>query len=258
MNIVLVGFSTTGKSQVARRAARLLGWEWVDTDQEIERQAGKPIPRIFAEDGEAHFRQWESRVLRQALAGEGHVIATGGGAVLGPANRELMAQRGLVVLLEASPETIYQRLAQDPENPRPLLQAPDPLARIRELRAQRQPFYSFAHRTIPTDALLPQAVARRAMTAWKEWGTPAAVVETSPRGDPVWVRWGGLEGLGGLMREQGLRGHAVIISDEEVYPHFGSRVAASLEGSGFSVLGLSVPAGEGSKTLEKVGELYES
>lgn len=173
-NIILIGFSTTGKTGVGKKVAQLLKWDYLDTDWEIETLAGKPIPQIFAQDGEEVFRELERQVLLAACQKERVVIATGGGAVLDPANRELMRHRGLVLWLDAQPQTIYQRLLRDADNPvvpviRPLLAVPDPLKRIYELKAYREPFYSFAHFVIPTDELSLEEVCQEVIRRWQLW-----------------------------------------------------------------------------------------
>jgi len=255
-NIILIGFSATGKSRVAPLAAQALGWEALDTDAQVEKLAGKPIPAVFAQEGEARFRQYERQVLMKALEGEKQVIAAGGGAILDPKNRERMRQRGFVVLLEARPRTILERLSQDP-NSRPLLQGPDPLARIKELKARREPFYAFAHHTLPTDQLSLEVVAKRVARAYKAWSTPSALVRTPTQTCPIYVRWGGLEGLGELMRERGLGERAVVISDVIAFSHHGERVIASLEGAGFRSFPYTFPAGEESKGLETARRIYD-
>ncbi len=122
MNIVLIGFSGSGKSTVGRLLAQRLGWEFVDTDGEVERVSGKRIHRIFAEEGETLFRRLESEAVRRALQGTSRVVAVGGGAVMDPANRLVMRDGNLVVLLEAEVDTLHRRLAQATgEEPRPML-----------------------------------------------------------------------------------------------------------------------------------------
>ncbi len=170
-NIILIGFSTTGKSRVGRLLARRLGWDFVDTDDLIVERAGKSIPDIFADEGELHFRDLEREALEQACARERTVIATGGGAILERENRELMRERGWVVCLEARPETIYRRLKQaeargEPDVVRPLLACPDPLARIIRLKEIRQPYYALADCTIHTDDLTQEQVAEEILLAW--------------------------------------------------------------------------------------------
>lgn len=155
-NIILIGFSTTGKSRAGRLLAQRLGWAFIDTDTWIVGMANKSIPEIFQEHGEPYFRELERLALEEALMRRQAVIATGGGAVVDPANREKMSERGWVVLLEARPETILQRMrAEDAASAvplRPLLAGADPLQRIIALKTQRQPLYdSLADCTIHTD-----------------------------------------------------------------------------------------------------------
>ena len=167
-NIILVGFMGTGKTLVAQEVARLLGWEYIDTDAEIEFRAGKSISHVFSVDGEAAFRLMEKRVLGEACSGQGRVIATGGGAILDQENRELMLRRGVVFCLEALPETIYKRLSSDSSNlvmDRPLLSGPEPLEQIKALKALREGCYSLAHRTLHTDDLTVEQTAQQVLKA---------------------------------------------------------------------------------------------
>ena len=162
-NIILTGFSGTGKTSVGKEVARLLEWDFVDTDGEIERRANKPVRRIFEEDGEPDFRLMEKSVLREACAGGEKVIATGGGAVVDQENRELMLERGVVFCLEALPETIRQRLSSHSSSPvvdRPLLSGLEPLDRIKALKSSRQGYYEVAHRVVHTDDLTVEETAQ--------------------------------------------------------------------------------------------------
>lgn len=147
-NIVLVGFMGTGKSTVAALLASRLGWKKVDLDSAIEEHEGASIPSLFAERGEAYFRQAESEALRRELEGKrGVVMATGGGAVLAEGNRGVMLSNGLVVALTADAETIIGRVKNDPN--RPLLQG-DAKQRVPALLEQRKHAYDFAHARIDT------------------------------------------------------------------------------------------------------------
>ena len=137
-NLVLVGPMGAGKSTVGRRLAARLGFPFSDLDEEIE-AAGRSIEAIFAEDGEPAFRDLESRHLRERLEGGDRVLATGGGAVLAPANRLALSSRGLVVYLRATPADLWQRLRRDKH--RPLLKADNPRQRILDLVQQRDPLY---------------------------------------------------------------------------------------------------------------------
>jgi shikimate kinase len=143
--IILTGFSGTGKTAVGPIVAKRLGWALIDTDRLVEERAVKGILDIFRDNGEEHFRDLESDALAAACARENAVISTGGGAVLRPENRVLMARSGFIVCLEARPETILRRLndrAEDEPLDRPLLAAGDPLSRIRELKQGRQHLYA--------------------------------------------------------------------------------------------------------------------
>ena len=116
-NLTLTGFSGTGKSEVGRLIARAAGLEFIDTDEEIVREAGKPIAEIFEQDGEAHFRRLERDVIARACAVQNRVISTGGGAIVDNENFLSMFGYGFIVCLDATPETIHRRL--DPGHPPP-------------------------------------------------------------------------------------------------------------------------------------------
>ncbi len=138
-NVALIGFMGCGKSTVGQALARRLKFEFVDTDRLIEEQAGCSIAEIFARDGEPAFRARERQVI-EALAGRARlVIATGGGVGACPELLESLKAHALVVWLWASPDTIWERVRH--QTHRPLLQVPDPPARIRELLAAREPVY---------------------------------------------------------------------------------------------------------------------
>lgn len=152
MNIVLVGLMGSGKSAVGRLLARRLGRPLVDTDALVEAAAGCSIAEIFAAEGEAGFRRREAEAVAQAAAGDNQIIATGGGAVLRPENREVLRRSGLVIWLDADPEVLYRRARAQGLARRPLLAGPDPLGRLRELADARRPAYAeAAHVRIRTD-----------------------------------------------------------------------------------------------------------
>ncbi|MDQ8733500.1 shikimate kinase [Paenibacillus sp. LHD-38] len=162
--LVLIGFMGTGKSTVSRLLAEELGWKRVDGDEEIERLENKLISNIFATEGEASFRKIETKVLDMILASEDScVVATGGGAVLSSANRELMLNKGYVVALKASPEQIMARVKTD--NARPLLQG-DAEERVNMLLEQRKHAYDFAHLTIDTTSMSAEEVVATILEQW--------------------------------------------------------------------------------------------
>ena len=157
--VVLVGFMGSGKSAVGKALARRLRADFVDTDERIERTAGKTIPEIFSGEGEPAFREREKTALREALSVPGRVVATGGGAFLSGENRAMLSAYGPVVYLEASAETLVARLGED--SGRPLLQGGDPGATVRDLLARRTPGYRLADHTVATDGLTVEEVAER-------------------------------------------------------------------------------------------------
>lgn len=138
-NIILVGLMGVGKTTIGKALAKRLGWRFLDTDQEIEAKTGVSIPVIFEIEGEDGFRNREARVLDDVVHLENAVIATGGGIVLREDNRAQLLRSGLVVYLNASPERLIERLRHD--RSRPLLRVPDPLARLHELKVQRDLYY---------------------------------------------------------------------------------------------------------------------
>ncbi len=160
-NLALVGFMGTGKSLVGRLAAEALQFAFLDTDDLIEAQSGLTIEQIFQQEGERAFRQLEQQVVRDLAQRQKTVIATGGGLVADPANMLSLKNHSLVVCLWASPETIWERVRS--QTHRPLLQTPDPLAKIRELLARRDPLYRQADVLINTGLRSPKEVLQQVL-----------------------------------------------------------------------------------------------
>lgn len=135
----LVGMPGCGKSTVGRHLSRQLDRAFVDSDAEIEARVGMPIRDFFAVHGEERFRDLEQDVIDELTAREGWVLATGGGVVLRPSNRDALHSRTHVLYLRATPEELFRRLRHDTQ--RPLLQVDDPLKKLRELFRERDPLY---------------------------------------------------------------------------------------------------------------------
>jgi 3-dehydroquinate synthase len=271
-NLVITGFSGTGKSLVAKEAARRLRWDFLDTDDGIVRQTAKPIAEIFRQDGESRFRELERQAIRKACRQKQTVIAIGGGAIVDPQNYELLARTGLIICLEAKPETIYERLfraaARSPGSEmRPLLTVASPLERIRQLKASRQPHYAKADWTIHTDGLSISEVAEEVIRAWRLLGRHAlrngadkdiaCVVETATQSYPVFVGHGLLDKLGQKMKQAGLSGGVVTISDENVFSLYGDAVEGILQDAGFAVSFLVVPPAEKTKSMAYAIKIYD-
>ncbi|MBW4560715.1 MAG: shikimate kinase [Mojavia pulchra JT2-VF2] len=161
VNLYLIGMMGSGKTTVGRLLAKHLGYGFVDTDNVIVQAAGKSINQLFAESGEAAFRQLESDVLAQVCAYTKLTIATGGGIVLKRENWSYL-HHGLIVWLDVPVELLYNRLAED--TTRPLLQDVDPKGKLRSLLEQRQPLYSQADLQITVrESETPEQIATRVM-----------------------------------------------------------------------------------------------
>jgi shikimate kinase len=173
-NLVLVGPMGAGKSSIGRRLAGRLGLRFVDTDRQLEEATGASVPVIFEVEGEAGFRARESALLAELCAGRGQLIATGGGAVLSEANRELLRARGFVVYLRVGVEQQLRRLARDRQ--RPLLAGPDRREKLQALAVQRGPLYdSVADLAFDCDRLtVGDAVAQLAALLAPRWQPEAA------------------------------------------------------------------------------------
>jgi len=300
-NIVITGFSATGKSLVAKEVAQRLNWDFIDTDDEVVKLASKSIDEIFRQDGEGQFRKLEREVIRKACQQRQTVIAIGGGAIVERQNYELLAEKGLLFCLEAKPETIYQRLFQNATygcetEVRPLLATNNPLERIRQLKASRQPYYANSDWTIHTDRLSLSQVAEEVVRGWqllhgafperdssvaslpqndkerrarndkRKTGNDigkdiakdiACWVETATQSYPVFVGYGLLDKLGEKIKKTGLSGVMSIISDETVFSIYGQKVESILQNAGFAVNTFAMPPGEESKNINSAIRLYD-
>jgi 3-dehydroquinate synthase len=269
-NIFITGFSGSGKTTVSREVARRLGWKLVDLDEEIVRAGGKSLEAIFADDGETRFRQLEHDCLETVSRGERQVVSTGGGIVMDERNRMVMGRTGVVVCLEAQPETILDRLegeAGEGRGPvvRPMLEAPDPMARVRSLKAERQSAYALADWTVHTDRLTPGEAAAEVARGWtvltgaaSEYSNGsdlAAIVRTAAGNYPVWVGWGILDRLGERVARAVGPSAAYIISDEGVYAQ-ARRAQLSMEAAGIPTHTFFIPPGEATKTLDTARLIY--
>jgi shikimate kinase len=140
--IVLVGLMGAGKTSVGRRLAAALDLPFRDSDEEVERAAGRTVSEIFASLGEAEFRDGERRVIARLLRGPPQVLATGGGAFMNPETRRLIGEKAVSVWLRADTEVLLRRVGRKTD--RPLLREGDPRAVLEALAAQRNPVYAQA------------------------------------------------------------------------------------------------------------------
>ncbi len=160
----MLGFMGTGKSALGRRVAALTGTTFLEMDAELERRTGKPIAQIFAEEGEAAFRDRETALAEEWGRKDGAVISCGGGVVLREQNLQALGTNGVLVCLTARPEVIQERTARSKK--RPLLAVADPGAKIRELLAARAPYYAkVAYQLDTSDADL-DTLAEQLLDLW--------------------------------------------------------------------------------------------
>ncbi|MBI4408369.1 MAG: shikimate kinase [Gemmatimonadetes bacterium] len=167
--IVLIGFMASGKSTVGRKLAELLGWRFLDFDEEIERRTGRSVPQIFQESGEPEFRRLEAALTAEVAALDRLVLAPGGGWITQPGLRALLPSGSLLVWLRISAAEAVRRARRAPTH-RPLLAGPDPLGLAQALLREREPFYRLAHAVVDVDGRDPDEIARQIVEMVKdEW-----------------------------------------------------------------------------------------
>jgi shikimate kinase / 3-dehydroquinate synthase len=265
--LALSGFMGAGKSTVGVRVAKLLGATFVDLDSEIEWAFAMPVEQVFASHGEAAFRAMESRLLRQALSVRGRVVALGGGAVLDPANRELLESRCTWVNLDVSLATACTRLLDSPGG-RPMWGA---ASEVEALFAERLSVYACApHRVLAEGEAGKVAAAIELLVS----AVPCPSAQTSPQvvglqrlqvpipGSEYEVVVGrnSLSDLSAALSSIG-SGPIALLSDWNVAPLHADRVASALSSCGRELLQVTLPAGEDRKqmgpVLEAVDQLLE-
>ena len=164
-NLYFVGFMGTGKSLIGRRVARVLGLRFIDADHAIEVAQGKPVREIFAAVGEAGFRALEREFIENGHPTTGCVVSCGGGLVTGEGMVERLRERGIVMVLFASVETILRRTSTNQN--RPLLDGPDPASRIRDLLAAREPIYLRAGIGVSTENRTADDIVRHCVRTYR-------------------------------------------------------------------------------------------
>jgi shikimate kinase len=165
VNLALVGFMGTGKTSIGRLVAEHLHFHFLDTDEIIQTRTGRTIADIFSKDGEPAFRALEKKLVGELGQHTSAVIATGGGLPTSAENLAQLKTYALVVCLWASPEKIWERVRN--QSHRPLLHDPDPQKKIRELLAERAPFYRQADVLVNTDLRSAREVAQQVALQFK-------------------------------------------------------------------------------------------
>jgi len=253
-NVIITGFMGTGKTAVGRKVARLLGRPFVDMDAEIRKRAGKSIHDLFAEDGESTFRGMENALCEELCAQRELVIATGGGALVDPTNRERMMASGTVVCLCCDVDEIALRVSRNPH--RPLLDVADPRAEIERLLAKRHAAYAAIPWQIEASGLSIEDVAARVIEIT---GIVTLPVHHPDGAYPVHIGNGLLSHIGGALRAGGaIEGTRIaVVSNPVVGSLYSTRVMDSLRSASLRPFPCSIPDGEQYKTLATVESLYE-
>jgi shikimate kinase / 3-dehydroquinate synthase len=248
-NIYLYGPPGSGKSTLGRVLAEALDLPFFDLDSLIEQHAGMNIPQIFAQEGEAGFRQRELAALNRSAGQPQAVIALGGGALLNPQARAAAENSGQVLCLEASPETLLARV-RSTDGDRPLLSG-DPAARLTRLLAERGTHYrSFPLRLDTSNGELAAlaAAAQQRLGIFRVRGMGSAY--------DVVIAPGGLDGLGSLLQARGMKEPVVLVCDRNLARLYQGRVIASLSAAGFQAASVVIEPGEENKTLETVQAVW--
>ncbi len=218
-SIFFTGFMATGKSRIGSLTAASLGWKFFDTDKLVEEKAGKGIPEIFAERGEAGFREMEAAALREVCEAGPIVAALGGGALLNPASLELVRRHGVIINLHAAPEVILER-ANRKKDSRPLLAGLDDaakLAKIKAMLAERKPMYDLADFQFESGDDVPHHVlTRRIIQRLQVEQLRPLRVELGERSYPIYIGEDLSEHAGAIAEKAGCSRHAVIASDQPV------------------------------------------
>lgn len=258
MKIFLTGIMGSGKSTVGEQLTHQLGWTFIDVDNVIEVQAGKSISEIFREDGEAHFRSVEKEVIRKLLSTDDAVIALGGGALEDAETRETVQHSGKLIWLQINPEVAARRLSND--QTRPLLSGVgDAAEELRNILRQRKENYAKADLKITVDKLSAKSVTTKLMDLLNlvsERASLKQIPTVDEYDNDVIIGQGMLTSLGEYLRQYDFSTNAALITDSNVSQLYQQQVAGSLKNAGFSVTSKVLPAGEATKNLESLEELY--
>lgn len=251
-NVVLYGFMGVGKTAVGEELARRLGWRFLDTDRLVEQRAGKPVARVFDEEGETAFRALEREAVAEAARVRPAVVACGGGAVLEPVNAEVLRECGTMVWLRAPLQLLQTRWASVDHS---LLRG-DLWARGEALLRERTPRYqALAEVVVDTDGLSPPEVAARVLQAVLAKATRTVEVAVPAGRYSVRVGEGVLPTVGLDLWQQQVR-RAALVSHPRLWRLYGEQLAACLKAWGVETVPMLVPPGERSKSLTWAARLY--
>ena len=262
-SIVLVGLMGCGKSSIGKRLAFKLGLPFVDADDEIERAAAKTINEIFADHGEAHFRDGERRVIARLLGNGPQVLATGGGAYMHPETRQSVRDNGISIWLRADLPVLMRRVMK--RDTRPLLRDGNPEATMLKLIQSRYPVYAEADMTVesreePHDVIVAEILNRLAGTV------PASLapapsrsvrVELGDRSYDVLIASGLLRDVGALIKARLGAVKCGVVTDENVARHHLATLENSLKSEGIFAGSIVMKPGEATKSFRDLATLSE-
>ncbi len=261
-NIVLTGFMGTGKTTIGRLLAARLNRTFIDMDDQLEAQFGKPIREVFAQDGEGVFRTAEAQLCAQLAQQTGLVISTGGGALVSAENRAALAASGVLLCLTANVDEVLRRVATTGE--RPLLNVPEAeqRKRINELLDSRRTAYAAIPHQIDTNGQTPEAIVEQIWETLQGDAEVSGMTRLAVQGPTeryhICIGEGILHQAGQLLRNRGLRpGPAAVVTNAMIAPHHGEHLLASLRSAGYEPTLCLLPEGEQHKTLESIASLYE-
>ncbi len=253
-NVVLIGFMGTGKTTVGRILAEKLGRPFVDLDEVIVQQAGRSVPEIFAADGERGFRARECEALKRTLAGEGQVLAVGGGAPMAADNWRMLRDRNSVIALVANPDTLRQRLKDGAG--RPMLEGGVEAA-LTTLLPPRMARYEQADLVVPIDGTAPAAVATLIKQAAPEGGLYRIPVGIPNAEHEITLGYGLAHCVPPALRRAGVRGAVVVVTDDGAGLNHAPLLEAAIAQAGFRLGRHVLPRGERAKSVEPLTQLYE-
>lgn len=250
--LVVYGFMATGKSTVGRLVAERAGRPFVDLDRAVEERTGASVAELFRQRGEAAFRALEGEELARVLDREdAPVVALGGGALVDRATRLVALDRAVVVVLEASVKEIVRRARA--QGGRPLLDVPDPIARVEQLLAQRRDAYLEAHARFPTDSREPDAIAADVIELWMR--DPIAVAAGERTYSVEIVRASGAARAAPLLAGATA---ALLVTDRNVDAHHGEATLRALSAAPCAVSRLVLEPGEEHKRIGSVERIWQA
>jgi len=248
--IFLYGPPLVGKSTLGRAYAQLLDLTFFDVDDLIESRAQMSIENIFSSQGESQFREWEYQVIQELCMEELGVVALGGGALTQPKTRKLVEDHGEVVLIEASPQRLIERLKED-QTKRPLL-GDSAVEGLKRLLEQRKSHYQSFSKKIFSDHLGERDQLQKLEVLLGLYN-----VEGMGSDYQVRLKAGSLDEVGKEIRRRNLSGPVVVVTDENVGDLYSGRVLASLEEAGYRTSLIVFPPGESSKTMDTVQDVWK-